>query len=99
MIITDEILAAYVDGTLPQSHVEAVRQYLATHPQEMETVVRLMDRDPVSLPKSTKRKQQAMPKSERSFACYASPMAKKDAPTRKKRTIMDNIDSLFDQIF
>lgn len=43
MIIADEILAAYIDGTLPQNQVEKVRQYLASHPQEMEQMVRAMD--------------------------------------------------------
>ena len=43
MVINDEILAAYVDGTLPQDQVEEVRQYLASHPQELEQVVRMMD--------------------------------------------------------
>lgn len=46
MIITDEILAAYIDGTLPQNQVEEVRQYLASHPQKMEQMVRAMDAFP-----------------------------------------------------
>ena len=46
MIITDEILAAYIDRTLPQNQVEEVRQYLASHPQEMEQMVRAMDAFP-----------------------------------------------------
>ena len=46
MIITDEILAAYIDGTLPQNQVVEVRQYLASHPQKMEQMVRAMDAFP-----------------------------------------------------
>lgn len=46
MIITDEILAAYIDGVLPQNQVEEVRQYLASHPQKMEQMVRAMDAFP-----------------------------------------------------
>lgn len=46
MIITDEILAAYVDGMLSPSQTEEVRQYLATHPEEMEQMVKLMDTFP-----------------------------------------------------
>ena len=46
MIINDEILAAYVDGMLSPSQTEEVRQYLASHPQEMEQVVKLMDTFP-----------------------------------------------------
>ena len=46
MIITNEILAAYIDGTLPQNQVEEVRHYLAAHPQEMEQMVRAIDAFP-----------------------------------------------------
>ena len=46
MIINDEILAAYVDGMLSPSQTEEVRQYLATHPEEMEQMVKLMDTFP-----------------------------------------------------
>ena len=50
MIINDEILAAYVDGMLSPSQTEEVRQYLASHPQEMEQMVKLMD----TFPRETK---------------------------------------------
>lgn len=43
MEITHEILAAYADGTLPESMLPEVRQYLATHPQELDQVLLLMD--------------------------------------------------------
>ena len=46
MIINDEILAAYVDGMLSPSQTEEVRQYLVSHPQEMEQMVKLMDNFP-----------------------------------------------------
>ena len=46
MIINDEILAAYVDGMLSPSQTEEVRRYLASHPQEMEQMVMLMDNFP-----------------------------------------------------
>ena len=53
MIITDEILAAYVDGTLQSSQVEEVRLYLASHPQEMERVIKLMDNFSTELEENT----------------------------------------------
>ena len=43
MKITHEILAAYADGTLPESMLPEVRQYLAVHPEELDHVVKLMD--------------------------------------------------------
>ncbi|MBR4562842.1 MAG: hypothetical protein IKO26_00100 [Paludibacteraceae bacterium] len=43
MEITDEILAAYVDGTLPEEQLPEVRSYLSTHPDELEQVFQLMD--------------------------------------------------------
>ena len=43
MEITHEIMAAYADGTLPQNLLPEVRRYLATHPNELEQVIRLMD--------------------------------------------------------
>lgn len=52
MVITDEILAAYVDGTLPSEQLHEVRQYLSTHPKEMEQVVKMMD----TYPRETKEK-------------------------------------------
>jgi len=46
MKITDEILAAYVDGTLPAEQTDEVRLYVASHPEELEQLVKLMDRYP-----------------------------------------------------
>ena len=49
MDITDEILAAYVDGTLPEEQRDEVRQYIASHPQELEQIVRMMDNYPTDV--------------------------------------------------
>lgn len=43
MTITDEILAAYADGTLPEELLPAVRRYLSEHPEELSEVIHLMD--------------------------------------------------------
>ena len=49
MDITDEILAAYVDGTLPDECRDEVRQYIAVHPEELEQVVKMMDNYPTDV--------------------------------------------------
>ena len=79
MIITDEILAAYVDGTLPQNQVEDVRQYLAAHPQEMEQVLKLMD----SFPRETD--DQAPSIGDTVCGMCASPLAASGAAFVAKR--------------
>ena len=56
MIINDEILAAYADGMLSPSRTEEVRRYLASHPQEMEQMVKLMD----NFPRETKDEDDSM---------------------------------------
>ena len=56
MVINDEILAAYVDGTLPPDQTEEVRLYIATHPQEMEQIVKIMD----TFPRETKDEEDGM---------------------------------------
>ena len=43
MEITHEILAAYADGTLSETLLPEVRKYLATHPEELDQVLLLMD--------------------------------------------------------
>ena len=45
MEITIELLAAYAAGNVSESERNAVRQYLAGNPDEMETVIMMMDED------------------------------------------------------
>lgn len=45
MEITKEILALYAEGQTSTEETAAVRQYLMTHPQEMELVAMMMDED------------------------------------------------------
>lgn len=105
MAINDEILAAYVDGTLPQNQVEEVRQYLATHPQEMEQVVKMMD----NFPRETDEEKMAIG----SMVCgiCASPLAASGAafvakhilptaaPKIRKANIQANLSNLLNEIF
>lgn len=45
MEITNELLAAYASGNVSDSERIAVRQYLAEHPEELESVMIMMDED------------------------------------------------------
>lgn len=45
MDITNELLAAYAAGNVSDSERNAVRQYLAEHPEELESVMIMMDED------------------------------------------------------
>lgn len=45
MDITNELLAAYAEGNVSDSERTAVRQYLAEHPEELESVMIMMDED------------------------------------------------------
>lgn len=45
MDITNELLAAYAEGHVSDSERTAVRQYLAEHPEELESVMIMMDED------------------------------------------------------
>lgn len=43
MEITNELLAAYAEGNVSNEEREAVRQYLTENPEELESVVMMMD--------------------------------------------------------
>lgn len=45
MEITNELLAAYAEGNVSDSERNAVRQYLAENPHELESVMMMMDED------------------------------------------------------
>lgn len=45
MEITNDILAAYVEGNVSDSDREEIRQYLADNPEQLETVMIMMDED------------------------------------------------------
>lgn len=45
MNISNELLAAYATGNVTNDERNAVRQYLAEHPQELESVMMMMDED------------------------------------------------------
>lgn len=43
MEITNELLAAYAEGNVSKQEREAVRQYLTDNPEELESVMMMMD--------------------------------------------------------
>ena len=45
MNISNELLAAYAAGNVTNDERDSVRQYLAEHPQELESVMMIMDED------------------------------------------------------
>ena len=45
MEITNELLAAYAEGNISESERKAVRQYLSDHPEQLESVMIMMDED------------------------------------------------------
>ena len=45
MVINDELIACYVEGTATIEERDAVRKYLSLHPEEYERVLCLMDND------------------------------------------------------
>ena len=45
MKISSELLAAYAEGKVSESERNAVRHYLKNHPEELESVIVMMDKD------------------------------------------------------
>ena len=60
MEITSELLAAYAEGNVSESERNAVRQYLADHPDQLESVAIMMDEDfDIQLEESDKASSQS----------------------------------------
>lgn len=95
MIINDEILAAYVDGMLSPSQTEEVRQYLASHPQEMEQMVKLMD----TYHTDVKKNHQISPSIVDDKACKASRLRGNVVEIKRSdASILENLESLLHKI-
>lgn len=99
MVINDEILAAYVDGTLPQDQVEEVRQYLASHPQELEQLVRVMDTNPITIRRDKQSESKVSMGRTYSVASKVYPSTSTYLESKRNPTILKNIDSLFKEVF
>lgn len=75
MKITIELLAAYAAGNVSEAERNAVRQYLAENPAEMETVMMMMDEDyDLGLADEANIEDLAMSESETPYSdiCYSA---------------------------
>ena len=75
MEITNELLAAYAEGNVSDSERNAVRQYLAENPDEMESVMMMMDEDyDLNLEDETEIEDVASASDEGTFSdiCYSA---------------------------
>lgn len=75
MEITNELLAAYAEGNVSDSERNAVRQYLAENPDQLETVMIMMDEDyDLDLEDETEVEDVASASDEGTFSdiCYSA---------------------------
>lgn len=104
MKITNEILAAYIDGTLPQNQVKDVRHFIATHPQELEQMVRAMD----DFPRGAKEEtigigdtvcgMSSSPLAASGAAFVAKHISKAPTPQIRQTNIQANLSNLLNEI-
>ncbi len=112
MEITIELLAAYAAGNVSESERNAVRQYLTENPDEMETVMMMMDEDyELNLADETDVEDSAKTESEDSYSdiCYsAAAFAPRVVPMNNhivesarhvdKKSFSKRLDELLDEI-
>lgn len=55
MDITNELLAAYAEGNVTPEERKYIRQYLAEHPSQLESVMLMMDEEPEMYEKQQKK--------------------------------------------
>lgn len=110
MVINDELLGCYVEGTCSPEELRAVRRYLVDNPAELERVILLMDKDRALGRKKAPRTRTA-PRSYRHLdeapACLMAPPGAaflssppEPAATKKKKgvDIGKNLDRLFQEL-
>lgn len=112
MVISNELLAAYAEGNVSESERKAVRKYLVDHPEELESVMTMMDDDfELDLDNDTKMEGIAPTGNEESFSdiCYsAAAFAPRHVPTNKniiespghvdKKSFSDRLGDLLDEL-
>lgn len=75
MEITNELLAAYAEGNVTESERNTVRQYLVDNPDQLETIMMMMDEDyDLNLENETEVEDVASASCEESFSdiCYSA---------------------------
>ncbi len=112
MEITIELLAAYAEGKVSDAERNAVRQYLANHPAQLETVMTMMDEDyDIALQdeiEDTSATNSVCPKDSFADICYsAAAFAPRITPLKThvesprhadKKTFNQHLDELLDDI-
>lgn len=111
MEITVELLAAYAAGNVSESERNAVRQYLTENPDEMETVMMMMDDDyDLNFDDETDLGESRVLESEDSYSdiCYsAAAFAPRVVPMNRnvgcpgytdKKPFSKRLDELLDEI-
>ena len=112
MEISNELLAAYAEGKVSESERDVVRQYLMENPDELESVLMMMDEDyEIDLDDETIIEDEASASSEDSFSdiCYsAAAFAPQRVPLNNdiiespghvdKKSFNERLDDLLDEL-
>ena len=112
MEISNELLAAYAEGKVSESERDVVREYLMENPDELESVLMMMDEDyELDLDDETELEDVASASSEESFSdiCYsAAAFAPPRAQISKcniesprhvdKKSFNERLDELLDEL-
>ena len=111
MEITNELLAAYAEGNVSEPERNAVRQYLTDNPEQLETVMMMMDEDyDIALEDESEIEKETPTSSKGSFSdiCYsAAAFAPRIIPMKKviesprhvdKSSFNQRLGSLLDEL-
>lgn len=111
MEITNQLLAAYAEGNVSNEERSAVRQYLTEHPDQLETVMMMMDEDyelEADIEDDVDNLAQSNTKDSFSNICYSAaafaprvmPMKSiiKGPPKLEKSNFNKRLDDLLDDI-
>lgn len=109
MEITNELLAAYAEGNVSDAERNAVREYLVKNPEELESVMMMMDMDfeltPIREPLANDHVFMNDVKPMEDICYSAAAFAPKclsknfiQPPKYKKRVFKDRLNDLLDEI-
>ena len=108
MEITNELLAAYVENKVPDAERIQIREYLVNHPEELESLIIMMDEDyDLSLPSDEICCEESCIESLISFhsinrnftlPLYRKPIETNDIVDDKKKGINDMLSELLDSL-
>lgn len=106
MKITTEILARYVEGLLSDEQRQEVQQYLTSHPQAMEAVLRMMDEDYDLIPQANVLDTAVgcpvvmnnLSKTSAAFAMPVKPLPSRSSRSCRKHDFCANMDELINSL-